>query len=140
MLNNLRDIATAKIIVRHELKVRVNLRCKIGRKPCGYRALQTFTFDLCLFIVGLLVRQEARGFVKQFPNQRFFPIRPRLRACTLAVRQRKQHQCVQVFLVFHNVGKVCDRRRIIKISLLCNLGKREVMIDEQDERFALFGR
>jgi hypothetical protein len=42
--------------------------------------------------------------------------------------------------VLHDVGEVCHRRRIIKISLLRGLRKREVMINQQDKGLALLGR
>ena len=42
--------------------------------------------------------------------------------------------------MLHNVGEVRNRGGIIKISLLRDLRKREVMIDEQNERLSLLGR
>ena len=42
--------------------------------------------------------------------------------------------------MFHDVGEVCHCGGIINISLLRGLRKREVMIDEQNERLSLLGR
>ena len=42
--------------------------------------------------------------------------------------------------MLHDVGEVCHRRRIIKVSLLRGLRKREVMINQQDKGLALLGR
>ena len=42
--------------------------------------------------------------------------------------------------MLHDVGEICHCGRIIKISLLRGLRKREVMIDEQNECLSLLGR
>ena len=78
--------------------------------------------------------------MKELPDQGFLPVGPRFRARSLAVGQRKQHQCVQVGLILHNVRQLRDRGGIVEISLLSNVRKREVVIDEKDERLALLGR
>src|SRR5262245_702758 len=140
VLDNLGQVVGAKIVVRHELKMSFNLCRKISGKLCSYRGLQALALNLCLLVVRFLVRQKSRGLVKQFPYERFFPVRPPFRTRTLAIRQGKQHQCVQIFLMLHNMGEVCHGSRIIKISLLRDLGKGEVMINQEDEGLSLLGR
>ena len=94
MLNNFGEITAAKIIVRHELKMRIDFIGVIRRKIFRHRNLQGFALDSRLFVIRLLVRQVAGGLVKQFPDKRFFPIRPRLSACPLAISQSEEHQCI----------------------------------------------
>ena len=130
MPDNFGNVESAKIIVRHEVKVRFNLLPTIAGKIIGDGALQAFTLDFCLFVVGFLVGEVLRSGMKELPHQRFLPVRPALSACALTVGQRQEHQRVKVFLVPDNVGKFHDRRRIIEIALLRGVGQRHVMVDK----------
>ena len=91
VLDNLRHISRAKIVIWHELKVRFDFVCVVRRKILGYGALQAFALDFCLVIVRLLVGQIARRLMKQFPNEGLLPIRPRFGTCALTISQSKQH-------------------------------------------------
>ena len=132
MLDNFGDIAAAKIIVGHEVKMRVDFIRIIGRKILRHGELQAFTLDSRLFVIRLLVRKITGGLVEQLPDKRLFPIRPRLCACALTIGQGKQHQCVEVFLVLHDAGQLGHRRGVIQISLLRDHGEGEVVIDQQN--------
>src|SRR4029453_2020338 len=64
MLDNFGYIAGTKIIVRHELKMRVNFIGVIRRKIFCHGGLQALALDYCLFVIRLLVRQVACSLVK----------------------------------------------------------------------------
>jgi len=100
---------------------------------------QTFALNLRLLVIRLLISEILRSGLKELPHQRFLPVRPGLWTRSLAVGQRQQHQCVQVPLVFHDIRKLLNRRRVIEISLLRDVRKSQVMVDQKSERLALFG-
>jgi len=47
---------------------------------------------------------------------------------------------VQIFLASNNICELRNRGRIIQISLLRCVRERDVMIDQKNEGFPLFGR
>jgi hypothetical protein len=129
MLDDFWHVAAAEIVVRHKIKMRLNFVGVIRGKSFRHRNLQALALDFCLFVIRFLISQVARSLVKQFPDKRFFPIGPRLCTCALAVSQSKQHQGVQIFLLFHDFAQLRHCGRVIKISLLRDLGEGEVMVD-----------
>ena len=59
MLGDLRHIGGAKIIVRHELKVCLNLLRIIGGEIFGYQTLQALALNLRLFVIRFLISEIA---------------------------------------------------------------------------------
>ena len=139
VFDNFGEIARAEIIIRHEFKVRFDFLGVIWRKVFRDGGLQAFAFNSCLFVVRFPVGQITRGLVKQLPNERFFPIRPRFRTRPLTISQSEQHQCVQASLMFHDVAEFRHCGWVVQVSLLRGPREGKMMINQQDERFALLG-
>src|SRR5437667_6241038 len=139
VLDNFGEIARAEIIIWHELKVRFDFAGVIRRKSRGDGSLQAFALNSCFFVVRFPVGKISRGLVKQLPNQRLLPIRPRFRTCALTISQSKQHQRVQVSLLLHDAAEFHHCGWVIQVSLLRDPGERKMMVNQQDERLALLG-
>ena len=118
MRYDLRNSRGPKVIVRHEIEMRFDLVGIIAGQVSSGIGARTFALNLRLLVIRLLIGEILRSGLKELPHQRFLPVRPGLRTRSLAVRQRQQHQRVQVPLVFHDVRKLLNRRRIVEISLL----------------------
>jgi len=127
----------AEIVVRHHFKVSLDLLGKFGAKVLGDARLQLLAFDFRLLIERFLVGQVLRGGMIKLPDQRLLPVRPRVRARALAVRQRQQHERIEIRLVAHDPRELNGGFRVVEISLLRHVRERQMMVDEQDQGPAL---
>src|SRR6516162_7486207 len=119
--DNFVDVMTLKIPVRHRMEVDFDLLAKIAGHPLRDCLAQIFSLNVALFEEIFRISQIARGCLVKLPHERFFPIRPVLAPGSLPVRQRQQHQRIQILLSSDKLGKISDRRRIIQVSALSYL-------------------
>ena len=108
----------AEVIVRHHFEMRFHFLGKFGAEILRHARLQLFALDLRLLVKRFLVGEILRRRMIERPDQRLFPITPRVGAGALAIGKREQHERIEIRLIAHDPRELNRGFGIVEVPLL----------------------
>ena len=139
VLGDVRGLGVLEIPLRHVFKVRIDFVAQFAGDFPAHRHAQALALNRALAVESLAIGEVERGAAVELPDERFLPVAPVLVAGALSVRQREEHEHVEVGLAFDLRGELRNGRRVVEVPPLRGHRQGDVNVHEQHERFALLG-
>ena len=137
MVRDLCRCVGQQVALWHRLEVGIYFFNEIRRKNFRDRLDDGIPFDATVFVKGFVVGEvKARASVK-LPDEGFFPVGPRFFADALTVDECQEHEVIEVGLASYEFRELGDGGRVLEISALGGVREGDVVVDEEDEAFAL---